>query len=91
MLRKEKLISTKGATYHSIGCKPNEIQESAKGATYNCNSVLFYVAPSELAFLQHSFSIGLRPMLIYVAPLVLVRNISYLLEKLIKIGWIYDV
>ena len=58
MLRKEKLLST-------------------KGAAYNCNRVLFYVAPSELEFLQHSFSIGLRPMLIYVAPLVLVRNISY--------------
>jgi len=27
MLRKEKLISTKGATYHGIGCKPNDFRK----------------------------------------------------------------
>jgi len=32
MLRKVKLISTKGATYHSIGCKPNDFRKQDKKA-----------------------------------------------------------
>lgn len=63
MLRKEKLFSTKGAMYTSIGCQPNVSKSSRNKAPKvrhkSCD--VSDVAPLELMFLWHSFSIGLSP------------------------------
>ncbi len=63
MLRKEKLFSTKGAVYTSIGCEPNVSKSSRNKAPKvrhkSCD--VSDVAPSELMFIRHSISIGRKP------------------------------
>ena len=63
MLRKEKLFSTKGAVYISIGCQPNvskSFRNKAPKVRHKSGDVS-HVAPSELMFIQRFISIGLAP------------------------------
>ncbi len=63
MLRKEKIFSTKGAVYTSIGCQPNvskSFRNKAPKARHKSGDVS-HVALSELMFIRHSIFIGLSP------------------------------